>query len=133
MKRNLIFLLLASALFMNLSTLFSQGNQQNVQMLKPKVYVLDIVFAYQLLNSIELKGSEVNAFVEVKNVLTPHIETIQKENLPANNVVTFEIAAPVASNLLAFMERGKFSGADVEKYKRFVDSIIESAKPSDKK
>jgi hypothetical protein len=104
------------------------AQQPPAKILKPKVYAADLIFAFQLLNTIELRGSEVDALLEVKNALKPYIEKIQKENLQLNAVVTFDISAPLAYNLLQFLERGKFTGSDAEKYKRFVEAMSEAAK-----
>jgi hypothetical protein len=118
---------------MGLSTnsLYSQNPtpQQTVKMLKPQVVAGDLIFAYQLLNTIELRGSEVDALLEIKAALLPYIEKIQKDNIPLTNLVLYEINPGIAQNLLLFMERGKFIGADAERYKRFVISLNESMKP----
>lgn len=106
----------------------TQTQQPAAKILKPKVYAADLIFAFQLLNTIELRGSEVDALLEVKTVLKPYIEKVQKENMQLNAVVTFDISAPLAYNLLQFLERGKFTGGDAEKYKRFVEAFSEAAK-----
>lgn len=132
MKNTISLIAFAFVLMLNFNLTNAQTTttaQPNAaKILKPKVFVTDLVFAYQLLNSIELRGSEVDALIEIKNVLKPFIEKIQKESIPLTNLVTFDIQANIAANLLQFMERGKFTGADVERYKRFVDGIVESAK-----
>jgi hypothetical protein len=132
MKNTISLIAFAFVLMLNFNLTNAQTTttaQPNAaKFLKPKVFVTDLVFAYQLLNSIELRGSEVDALIEIKNVLKPFIEKIQKESIPLTNLVTFDIQANIAANLLQFMERGKFTGADVERYKRFVDGIVESAK-----
>ncbi|MBX3044190.1 MAG: hypothetical protein KIT33_04060 [Candidatus Kapabacteria bacterium] len=127
----LIIAMFASLMMMNANILQAQNNQ--IKILKPKVFAMDLIFANQLLNTIELRGSEVDALIEVKNVLKPYVEQIQKENIALNNPVSFDIPAAIASNLLQFMERGKITGADVEKYKRFVDAVILSAKENEGK
>jgi hypothetical protein len=98
------------------------------KMMKPKVFAVDLVFAYQMLGSIELRASEVDALLEVKNALKPYIEQIQKDNIPLTNAVTFELSTSIAYNMIQFLERGKLIGADAEKYKRFVEGLTEAAK-----
>lgn len=131
MKNTITLIALAFVMMLNVNLTNAQNAQaqpKTGKTLKPKVVVTDLVFAYQLLNTIEIRGSEVDALIEVKNVLKPFIDQIQKDNLPLTNLVTFEINSSIASNLLQFMERGKFMGADVDRYKRFVDGLVESAK-----
>jgi len=55
------------------------AQQPAAKILKPKVYAADLIFAFQLLNTIELRGSEVDALLEVKNALKPYIEKKQKK------------------------------------------------------
>lgn len=136
MKKNIAFIVIAFFMAINLNVLNAQNNAAapaTPKLLKPKVLVADLIFSYQLLNTIELKGSEVDALLEIKNVLKPYIEKIQKDNLSLTTAVQFDIQAPIAANLLQFMERGKFTGGDAEKYKRFVDGIVESAKLEENK
>ncbi|MDX9790157.1 MAG: hypothetical protein WC313_02850 [Candidatus Kapaibacterium sp.] len=133
MKKNILLSAVSAILFVLLSTnLFAQNDNQQAapKIIKPKPYAMDFLFCYQLLNTIELRGSEVDALLEVKNTLKPFIDKIQADNIPMNNVVTFDISVPVAYNFLQFLERGKFTGADAEKYKRFVNSINEAFKTS---
>jgi hypothetical protein len=134
MKNIITLILFTFIMSMNVNFVSAQESQQTqMKILKPKVFAADLIFSYQILNTIELRGSEVDALIEVKNILRPYLEKIQKDNVPLNNPVTFDIPAPIASNLLQFMERGKFTGADAEKYKRFVDGIIEAAKAVENK
>ncbi len=137
MKRSIIYLFVILIALSPIFNVFAQGNQEaTVKTIKPKVFALDFVFSYNMLNSIELRASEVDALLEVKNALKPYIEQIQKENIPLTNAVTFEISTAIAHNMLQFMERGKLVGSDAEKYKRFVEGIAEAAKalkPEEKK
>ncbi|GAB1372121.1 hypothetical protein MASR1M45_21830 [Candidatus Kapaibacterium sp.] len=104
------------------------AQKQQLANIKPTVYATDLVFAFQMLSTIELKATEVDALLEVKTALKPYIEKIQKDNIPLANPVIFEISSPLAYNLLQFLERGRLTGADAEKYKRFKDGITEAAK-----
>lgn len=136
MKNQISLIALAFVLVLNINLANAQSAPaptNTSKILKPKVFATDLIFAYQLLNTIELRGSEVDALIEVRNVLKPFIDQIQKDNIPLTNLVTFEVHANIAANLLQFMERGKFTGADVDRYKRFVDGLVESAKEPETK
>ncbi len=108
--------------------LSAQAPTTTVQNIKPTVTAGDLVFAAQLLNSVELRGNEVDAFVTVKTALKPYLDKIQNEKLQATSNVEMNFPLATAQNLLTFMERGKISGADADRYKRFVDSFVTAAK-----
>ena len=62
----------------------AQNNQdKNSIVINPKLVVADIQFALQTLNTIELKDSEVTAFIEVKGILKEAIEKAIKLDLKA--------------------------------------------------
>lgn len=136
MKKIGIIATIAFLLSFFATDIFSQGQnnsqptnlQQPVKIIKPKVYAADLVFAFQMLSSIELRASEVDALIEVKDALKPFIEKIQKDNIPLATPVEFEVSTALAYNLLQFLERGKLTGADAERYKRFVGGITDAAK-----
>ncbi len=101
--------------------------QQNV-ILKPKVYVEDLVLSWQLLSSIELKANEVDAFLAVKSFLKPYIEKAQKDNLQLSATMDLDAPLATANNLIQFLERSSIPAAQAERYKRFVLSFQEAAK-----
>jgi hypothetical protein len=112
-----------------------QLQQPQIQNIKPVVTAGDLVFAAQLLNSVELRGNEVDAFISVKNTLKPFLEKVQNEKMQATQTLDIPMTLAIANNFLGFLERGKITGADAERYKRFIDAFIEAAKAlqSDKK
>lgn len=103
------------------------AQQQNQQILKPVIQYSEIDFCLQLLKSIELKGTEVDALIEVQTVLTKQLQFAVKEKKKPEEVASLEITVLQAQNLLAFLQRASLSGGLVERYKRFTDAIIASA------
>jgi hypothetical protein len=106
----------------------SQLQQPQVQNIKPTVNAGDLVFAAQLLNTVELRGNEVDAFISVKNTLKPFLEKIQNDKMQATQTMDIPMTLAIANNFLGFLERGKITGADADRYKRFIDAFIEAAK-----
>ena len=104
------------------------GQQQPIQEIKPVVTAGDLVFAAQLLNTVELRGNEVEAFMNVKNAIKPFLEKVQNDKMQASSTLEMKISVTLANNFLAFLERGKIAGADAERYKRFVDAFVAAAK-----
>ena len=103
--------------------------QQQAQIIKPSMPLSEIAFSIQLLESIELMGSEVDALMDLRLILIPPIVKANNEKKQANEVVTLEFKIQQAQNLLAFLKRAKLNGADVERFKKITDIIISSAQP----
>ena len=103
--------------------------QQQAQIIKPSMPLSEIAFSIQLLESIELMGSEVDALMDLRLILIPPIVKANNEKKQANEVVTLEFKIQQAQNLLAFLKRAKLNVADVERFKKITDIIISSAQP----
>ena len=107
------------------STLAAQ--QQNQQILKPAVQYSEIDFCLQLLKNIELKGTEVDALLEVQTILMRQLQFAVKEKKKPEDLAALEITVVQAQNLLSFLQRASLTGGLVERYKKFTDAIIASA------
>ena len=127
-------LIFVFAMFFTASFAQNQNNQnavatqqQNI-VLKPKVFVEDLVLCWQLLANIEIKATEVDLFLNVKSFLKPYIEKIQKENLQLNS--NLELSAPLntSNSMIQFLERATIPAAQAERYKRFILAFQEAAK-----
>ncbi len=110
--------------------LFSQSNKSTSAdpTLKPVFYVEDVVFAYQTLDNIDIAGSEVDAFLEVRDLLQKSIKDIQDAKKQQGDKYEINVPLHVAQNMVTFLTRAKFSGRNAELYKRFYDAIVESSK-----
>ena len=109
-------------------TLCAQQQQQQ-QTIKPSFPISEIIFIIQLLDKIELKGSEVDALLEVKSLLIIPVVNAQKENKPITELLSIDFKVQQAQLLLGFLQRATINGADAERYKRFIDTIIIAANP----
>ncbi|MFN8361212.1 MAG: hypothetical protein U0264_14975 [Candidatus Kapaibacterium sp.] len=121
-----------SAFIMAFSFGFVAQGQQ-AQTIKPKMPITEIAFAAQMLETIEIRGGEVDAFVDVKKVFIGALDAAQKEKKKAEDVIAIELSIGQAQNLLALLQRAKLTGADAERYKKFVDTVVASAQPDNKK
>ena len=106
-----------------------QQQQQQQQTIKPSFPISEIIFIIQLLDKIELKGSEVDALLEVKSLLIIPVVNAQKENKPITELLSIDFKVQQAQVLLGFLQRATLNGADAERYKRFIDTIIIAANP----
>ena len=125
MKRMFSFILT----MMILTTGMFAQQQQQVQTIKPSLPLSEIAFSLQLLESIQLMGSEVDALMELRMILVPPIVKANNDKKQANDVVTLEFKVQQAQNLLNFLKRAKLNGSDVERFKKITDVIITSAQP----
>ncbi|MBM4150453.1 MAG: hypothetical protein FJ219_02245 [Ignavibacteria bacterium] len=123
--KNIIALICISII--GATTLFAQ--QQNQQILKPVIQYSEIDFCLQLLKNIELRGSEVDALMEVRSIMIIQLQKAEKENKKLEESTTLEFTINQAQNLLAFLQRAPLTGAVADRYKRFTDAIIASAQP----
>ena len=112
---------------MSISSAFSQ-TQQQTKVLKPKMPISEIAFVATLLETVEIRGNEVDAFVDVKNVLMKIIDKATTEKKKAADETVLEINIAQAQNLLALLQRARLTGGDADRYKKFVDVIVDSSK-----
>ncbi|MCE5304433.1 MAG: hypothetical protein ABFD00_09330 [Chloroherpetonaceae bacterium] len=102
--------------------------QQDVQILHPSVIVGDIAFIGQTLKTVEIKGSEVNAYLEVEQEFTKILTDLQEQKKKLMDTVQVNIPLNVAQNTITFMDRATLTGQNAIIYKRFVDALVASAK-----
>ncbi len=110
----------------------AMAQQQAQQTIKPKLTLAEVEFTRVVLNSIEIRGNEVEAFVEVRGVFDKLLDAGVKNKKTGDEVVTVEMTYPQANNLLTLMQRAKLSGENADRYKKVTDAIVASAQ-TDKK
>ena len=110
------------------SAAFAQQQKTEVKMLKPKMPISEVAFAATLLDGVEIRGGEVDAFVDARKVLMVLIQKATDEKKKPSDEVIVEMSIGQAQNLLALLQRAKLTGGDAERYKKFVDTVVESAK-----
>lgn len=106
-------------------TLFAQ--QQQLQIIKPTMTYGQIDFALRLMERIELMGSEVDAFLEIKGIMYPALVKGANEKKQVNEKVTLEFNLKQADNILAFLNRARLTGAEVQTFKEFKDALFAAA------
>ncbi|HPO63718.1 MAG TPA: hypothetical protein PK762_11620 [Candidatus Kapabacteria bacterium] len=125
MKKMLFYIALLLSLSFNV---WSQQNQQQAVILKPVFVLEDVNFAVNVLNSIEITGTEVEVFLNCKNTLISYIQSAQKRNKTAKDTIHCELALTTAQSIANFLDRAKFSASQAEQFKRFIDALVESTK-----
>lgn len=128
MKKLLLSFVLFLIPLVVLSQQQNQQNQQDMPILTPKVIVGDIVFVTQALKTVEIKGSEVDAFLQVQQSFEKLIKELNTQQKKVNDTVDIRIPLNIAQNTVAFMDRATLQGQNAVVYKRFVDALVASTK-----
>lgn len=110
------------------SGIMSAQQKTEVKMLKPKMPISEVAFAATLLDGVEIRGGEVDAFVDARKVLMALLQKATDEKKQPSDMVVVEMSIGQAQNILALLQRAKLTGGDAERYKKFVDTVVESAK-----
>ena len=110
------------------SSIMSAQQKTEVKMLKPKMPISEVAFAATLLDGVEIRGGEVDAFVDARKVLMALLQKATDEKKQPSDMVVVEMSIGQASNILALLQRAKLTGGDAERYKKFVDTVVESSK-----
>jgi len=110
----------------------AQAQQQATQTIKPKLTLAEVEFTRIVLNSIEIRGNEVDAFMEVRGIFDKLLDAGSKDKKAGTDIVTAEMTYPQANNLLTLMQRAKMTGENADRFKKVTDTIVASAQ-TDKK
>lgn len=107
--------------------------QAEVVTIKPKLKLGDVKAVANFIGGVDIKGNEVDAFIEVKKTLTTAAESAAKAGKKDEDVITVDLKLDVAQNLFLLMQRASLKGAEAEKFKEITTSIQEAAKEAQKK
>ncbi|HRE58099.1 MAG TPA: hypothetical protein PLW09_09785 [Candidatus Kapabacteria bacterium] len=118
----------AALVMLPFSGIVSAQQKTEVKILKPKMPISEVAFAATLLDGVEIRGGEVDAFVDARKVLMTLLQKATDEKKQPTDVVVVEMNISQAQNILALLQRAKLTGGDAERYKKFVDTVVESAK-----
>lgn len=104
-----------------------QAQQQQLQIIKPTFTYAQVDLALKLMTKIELTGTEVDAFLEIRGILYPALVKGANDKKQLTDKVTLEMNVKQADNVLAFLNRTKLIGAEVQTFKEFKDAIFAAA------
>ncbi len=108
-----------------------QGDQPSPQntILKPRMTLGDVLFTINVLNTVEIKGSEVEAFLDVKNVFVQAAQQAQKEKKSESDELTIEMNMLTANNFLMLFQRASIPGSAAERFQAVKQALYASASP----
>ncbi len=103
-----------------------QSSPQNT-ILKPTMTLGDVLFAINVLNTVEIKGSEVEAFLDVKNVFVKAAQEAQKAKKTESDQVTVEMNLLTANNFMMLFQRASIPGSAAERFQAVKQALYASA------
>lgn len=129
MKKYVVLLMVLIGSFAVANAQNQNVNQELAnKILSADFMVGDIVFAFNSLNTINIQGNEVDAFLEVKEALKTYTSEIETKQLKIDDSMKMEMKVGIANNLMIFLQRVTLQGANAERYQRFKTTMLEAAK-----
>ena len=136
--RLFVILAISAAFFFGSVDMFAQGSQltpaaQAPVMIKPKMKLGDVKAVTQFIAGVDIRGTEVDAYLDTRKILVEVIETANKESKKDEDIVTVEMKMEQVQNLSTLMQRGSLKGAEAEKFKEIVSALQEAVKAAQPK
>jgi len=125
--KKMLYTTLLMLICITLSTFAQDNSKKEMVIIKPKVIIGDLIFVYNVLNTIDISGQEVDAFLECRTFFKNIIETADKEKRKLEDEITVDMPLVIGQNLSVFLKRGKFKGEQADFYKRFMEALVASA------
>lgn len=123
---------LVVAALVGTSTASAQGTltpaAQAPVVLKPKLKLSEVKGVVSFLGGIEIRGTEVDAFLDTRKVLTDAVDAAGKASKKDEDVLTLEMRGDQIQNLFTLMQRGSLKGAEADTFKGIVTALQESVK-----
>lgn len=109
-----------------------QNNQQNNQQANGVISVnftsSDISFMYKAFNTVELKATEIEAFLLAQEKLKIIIDNPNFQKLTTDTPVKVDMELIAAEKMIMFANRITLTGAEIPRFRRFINAIYEAAK-----
>lgn len=123
------------ALVLGFSSVHAQGQggqltpaAQAPVIVKPKLKLGDVKALIQLISEVDIRGQEVDAYLDTKKVLSSAVDAATKAETKDEGLVTLEMRTEQVQNLFMLMQRSQLKGAAAEKFKEIVNILDEAAK-----
>lgn len=106
----------------------SLTSNQEMVVIKPKLALADIKGVSQFLQSVEIRGTEVDAYLDVKKALNAAVTDATKANKKDEDMVVVDMRMDVANNFYVLMQRATLKGAEAEKFRQIIVAVQDAAK-----
>lgn len=136
LKKSTFIIFILSIFIVNNSNLFAQNKKANetaqtsagAGVISVNFVSGDVAFMYKAFNTVELKATEVDAFLMAQEKLKLIVENPNFQKLTTDVPVKVDMEVTAAEKLIMFANRITLNGTDVTRYKRFLNAIYEAAK-----
>lgn len=88
---------------------------------------LEISFVLRVLDTLELKGNEVGAFIEIRDKFVNKFEELNKKEAKPDDSELLKLDDAQTRNFLLFLQRAQLKGADATMFNDIVQKTIASA------
>lgn len=102
-------------------------------MISPKMKLADVKAVSQFIQGVDLRGTEVDAYLDTRKVLVEAAEAAGKAGKKDEDQVAIEMRLDQAQNLFTLMQRGQLKGAEAEKWREIVQSLQDAVKAAQDK
>jgi hypothetical protein len=102
-------------------------------MIAPKMKLADVKAVSQFIQGVDLRGTEVDAYLDTRKVLVEAAEAAGKAGKKDEDQVAVEMRLDQAQNLFTLMQRGQLKGAEAEKWREIVQSLQDAVKAAQDK
>lgn len=99
----------------------------NDPILKPSLTIGDLTNALSILSRVEIRGTEVDDFLVIRNTVALKVEELKKSSKKDDEATTIEIPFQVANALVLIMQRATLKGVEVDPYQSIVNSLRKAA------
>ena len=109
------------------STSLAPAPQQSVT-ISPKMKLMDVKNVAQFIQGVDLRGTEVDAYLDTRKVLVEAAEGASKGGKKDEDQITVTMRLDQAQNLFTLMQRATLKGAEAEKWREIVQSLQDAVK-----
>jgi hypothetical protein len=102
--------------------------QAEAIIIKPKLTLGDVKIVTIFIGSVDIRGNEVDAFLDVKQTLTKATDAATKAGKRDEDVIVVDMRLDTAQNFFLLMQRATLKAADAEKFKAILTAIQEAAR-----
>lgn len=110
----------------------AQGKQADAPVLKPDLLLSDVKNVTLFIDNVDIRGNEVDAFLDVKQTLSKAAEAAEKAGKKADDKIAVEMKVETARNFLLLMSRAPLKGGEAEKFKAIITAVTDAADKAQK-
>lgn len=128
--RTLSAVVIAMLLAVSGLTAQQQLSQQSAEsvIIKPKLTLGDVKIVTIFIGSVDIRGNEVDAFLDVKQTLSKAAEGATKAGKKDDDTIAVDMRLDTAQNFFLLMQRATLKAADAEKFKAILTAIQDAAR-----